>query len=110
VVGRQSRKRPRRPEPPVENIFEVDGELAAAIHSTARRIAGAMTQAYPCEGVTTRQNNGPGADQEIWHYHLHVFPRHRGDGFKAASTRMTTPEERRPYAERLRAALEGRSG
>jgi histidine triad (HIT) family protein len=89
----------------VENIFELDGQLAAAVHETARRIAAAMIEAYPCEGITTRQNNGPGADQEIWHYHLHVFPRHQGDGFSGSSARLTKPEERRPYAERLRAAL-----
>jgi histidine triad (HIT) family protein len=94
----------------VENMFELDSELAAAIHATARRIATAMTEAYPCEGVTIRQNNGPGADQEVWHYHLHVFPRHRGDDFNGASTRMTTPEERRPFADRLLVALEGRRG
>jgi histidine triad (HIT) family protein len=90
----------------VENIFELDGRLAAAVHDTARRIASAMTEAYPCGGVTTRQNNGPRAGQEVWHYHVHVFPRHRGDGLYGASARLTTPEERRPYAERLRAALE----
>jgi histidine triad (HIT) family protein len=94
----------------VENMFEVEGELAAAIHATARLIATAMTEAYPCAGVTIRQNNGPGADQEVWHYHLHVFPRHRGDGFNGASTRMTTPEEHRPYADRLRVALGGQHG
>lgn len=86
----------------VENIFELDRARAGAVHDTARRIAAAMTEAYPCEGITTRQNNGPGADQEVWHYHLHVFPRHREDGFNGAPVRMTTPEERRPYAERLR--------
>jgi histidine triad (HIT) family protein len=90
----------------VENIFELRGGLAAAVHESARQIAAAMTDAYPCAGITTRQNSGPGAEQEVWHYHLHVFPRHRGDGLYGASVRMTTPEERHPYAERLRAALE----
>jgi histidine triad (HIT) family protein len=94
----------------VENIFEFDAELAAAVHETARRIASAMTDVYPCEGITTRQNNGLGANQEVWHYHLHVFPRHTGDGFFGASARMTTPSERRPYADRLRSALERRAG
>jgi histidine triad (HIT) family protein len=98
------------PNTHIENIFELDGRMAAAVHEAARRIALAMIEAYPCEGVTTRQNNGPGADQEVWHYHLHVFPRHRGDGLNGASTRMTTPAERRPYAERLRAALNQSDG
>ncbi|HET7856487.1 MAG TPA: HIT family protein [Gaiellaceae bacterium] len=93
------------PNEHVENLFELDGGLAAAVHATARRIALAMTAAYPCEGVTTRQNNGPGADQEVWHYHLHVFPRDRGDGFYGSNARLTDPEERQPYAELLKAAL-----
>lgn len=89
----------------VENIFELDGPGAAALHETARRIAFAMTAAYECEGVSTRQHNGPGAGQEVWHYHLHVFPRYAGDGLYGASARLTTPEERAPVADRLRAAL-----
>jgi histidine triad (HIT) family protein len=89
----------------VESLFELDGRQAAAVHETTRRIALAMTSTYPCEGVTTRQNNGPGADQEVWHYHVHVFPRHRNDGFYGSDARMTQPEERRPYAQLLRGAL-----
>jgi histidine triad (HIT) family protein len=89
----------------VESIFELDGPLAGAVHETARRIASGMMDAYGCEGISTRQHNGPGADQEVWHYHLHVFPRHRGDGLYGADARMTEPHERQPYAERLRAAL-----
>jgi histidine triad (HIT) family protein len=93
------------PNTHVESLVELDGRQAAAVHETTRRIALAMTCTYPCEGVTTRQNNGPGADQEVWHYHLHVFPRHRDDGFYGSDARMTQPEERRPYAELLRGAL-----
>lgn len=89
----------------VENIFELDGSQAAAVHETARRISLAMVGAYGCEGVSTRQHNGPGADQEVWHYHLHVFPRHPGDGLYGADARLTEPEDRQPYAERLREAL-----
>jgi histidine triad (HIT) family protein len=88
-----------------ENIFELELAEAAAVHDTARRIALAMLAAYGCEGVSTRQHNGPGADQEVWHYHLHVFPRYRGDGLYGSGARMTEPRERQPYAERLRAAL-----
>jgi histidine triad (HIT) family protein len=84
---------------------ELDRAQAAAVHETAQRIATAMLDVYPCDGITTRQNSGPGADQEVWHYHLHVFPRHRGDGFDGSDARLTDPDERLPYAERLRAAL-----
>lgn len=93
-----------------ENIFELDRGLAASVHETTQRIAHAMQTSYGCDGISTRQHNGPGADQEVWHYHLHVFPRYRGDGLYGASARLTTPAERRPYAERLRAVLEKPDG
>ncbi len=41
----------------------------------------------------------------MWHYHLHVFPRHEGDDLYRSPHRLTTPEERMPYGEGLRAAL-----
>jgi histidine triad (HIT) family protein len=35
----------------------------------------------PCEGVNLFLADGEAAMQEIFHVHLHVFPRFRGDGF-----------------------------
>jgi histidine triad (HIT) family protein len=93
------------PNAHAENMFDLDGNQAAAVHATACRIGLAMLTAYGCDGVSTRQHNGRGANQEVWHYHLHVFPRYPEDGIYGADVRMTEPEERRRYAERLRAAL-----
>jgi histidine triad (HIT) family protein len=81
------------------------GSLAAEIHETARRIALAMKSAYGCEGISTRQHNEPGGGQDVWHYHLHVFPRYAGDDLYGSAFRETTPAERAAYAEQLRAAL-----
>ena len=89
----------------VENIYELDRGLAGDVHEAARRIALALKDAYGCDGVSTRQHNEPGGDQEVWHYHLHVFPRWHGDDLYGSPHRLTTPEERAPYAERLRRSL-----
>jgi len=93
------------PNEHVENLFTLSRVLAAEIHDTARRIAFALTDAYGCDGISTRQHNEPGGDQEVWHYHLHVFPRYAGDGLYGSTWRDTTPGERVPYAKKLRAAL-----
>jgi histidine triad (HIT) family protein len=93
------------PNEHVENLYVLTARQAAEIHETARRVALAMKAAYGCDGVSTRQHNEPGGNQEIWHYHLHVFPRYLGDGLYSASWRDTRAHERRPYAARLRAAL-----
>ncbi|MCG8642409.1 MAG: HIT domain-containing protein [Desulfobacterales bacterium] len=62
-----------------ENIYDLPDSLAADIHALARQIAIAMKSAYLCDGVSTRQHNEPCGDQEVWHYHLHVFPRFEND-------------------------------
>jgi histidine triad (HIT) family protein len=89
----------------VENIFELTRDQAGDIHETAQTVALAMKLAYGCGGISTRQHNEPGADQEVWHYHLHVFPRYEGDDLYASPYRETNADERRPYARRLREAL-----
>jgi histidine triad (HIT) family protein len=93
------------PNPHVENVYEVDRRLAGDVHETVRRIALAMKEAYSCDGVSTRQHNEPGGDQEVFHYHVHVFPRWTGDDLYRSAHRLTTPEERAPYAERLRRTI-----
>jgi histidine triad (HIT) family protein len=90
----------------IENIYDLTPEFAGPVYELARRVAVALIESYGCDGTSTRQHNGPGGDQEVWHYHLHVFPRYKGDGLYGARRRNTTPDERRPYVERLRPLLE----
>jgi histidine triad (HIT) family protein len=89
-----------------ENLFDLPDDLATPIHSLARRLATAMMETYGCAGISTRQHNGPEANQEVWHYHLHVFPRYERSDLYGQRARLVTPDERRPYAERLRRWLE----
>jgi histidine triad (HIT) family protein len=92
----------------VENIYELSRDLAGDIHEAARRVALALKAAYSCDGISTRQHNEPAGNQEVWHYHLHVFPRYVDDDLYGSPWRETSPEERLPYAQRLR-ELEGSS-
>jgi histidine triad (HIT) family protein len=91
----------------VENLYEIDDELLAAVYSTARRVAIALKSAYGCDGTSTRQHNEPGGTQDVWHLHVHVFPRYFGDRLyeRHEEDRWTTPDERAPYAAKLRATL-----
>ena len=93
------------PNEHVEKVYEVDRAIAGDVHESVRRIALAMKEAYSCEGVSTRQHNEPAGYQEVWHYHVHVFPRWHGDELYGSPHRLTTPEEREPYAERLRRTI-----
>jgi histidine triad (HIT) family protein len=93
------------PNEHVENIYELVPELAVHVHEAARQVALALKQVYRCDGITTWQHNEPAGSQSVWHYHLHVLPRYPADSLYELSQqqRYTEPEERKPFAERLRA-------
>jgi histidine triad (HIT) family protein len=89
------------------NLDEIPEPALAAVYATAKRIALALKGTRDCDGTSTRQHNGSGAGQDVFHFHVHVFPRFTEDGLYArdAEFRWSSPEERAPYAERLREAL-----
>ena len=88
-----------------ENIYDLPLEAAAEVHATSRAIALAMKLAYKCEGISTRQHNEPAGNQDVWHYHLHVFPRYANDGLYASQKSLMEADQRADYARRLRLAL-----
>jgi histidine triad (HIT) family protein len=94
------------PNAHVENIYALPPELAARLHEVARSVALAFKHVYRCDGVSTRQHNEPAGDQEVWHYHLHVFPRYPNDRLYELQGRFVPAAERAPYAQRLRTHLE----
>lgn len=85
-----------------ENIYDLPNELSAKIHNMEREVAIALKRVYKCAGVSSRQHNEPYGGQDVWHYHLHVFPRYEGDNLYFTSRETSNPEERIEYAERLR--------
>lgn len=88
-----------------ESVYDIPDDVLGAVQVVGKRVALAIKQAYGCDGTSFRQHNEPHGDQEVWHYHLHVFPRYENDGLYGARKRVTTVEERQPYATKLRAAL-----
>ena len=91
-----------------ENIYVLPDHLAGDIHKLARKTAIAMKYAYNCDGVSTRQHNEEQGNQEVYHYHLHVFPRYRGDKLYETPKGMLMPAaEREAYADILRFYLKG---
>jgi histidine triad (HIT) family protein len=95
------------PDLHVENIYAIYDDLLGAVYSTVRRVAIALKEAYSCHGTSTRQHNEPGGNQDVWHLHVHVFPRYFCDRLyeRHEEQRWTTPAERAPYAAKLRAVL-----
>jgi histidine triad (HIT) family protein len=92
-----------------ENVYDIPDDVLGAVQVAGKRIALALKATYGCDGTSFRQHNEPHGDQEVWHYHLHVFPRYEDDQLylRSGQKRWTSPEERAPYAAKLRAYLRG---
>lgn len=90
-----------------ENLYALPVEVGHAVWELTQQVAVAMRTVYACAGVSTRQHNEPAGDQDVWHLHVHVLPRHDGDRLyeRHREARWVPPEERRPWADRLAAAL-----
>lgn len=85
-----------------ENIFDLPVDYAAEIHRGAQLVARAMKQTYNCHGISTWQHNEPEGNQDVWHYHLHVYPRYTDDQLYLTAGSPIEPKERQSYADRLR--------
>jgi len=85
-----------------ENIYDLPDEVSARIHKIEKQVAIAFKKVYKCDGVSSRQHNEPYGNQDVWHYHLHVFPRYEGDNLYLTKRELSKPEDRIAYAEKLR--------
>lgn len=90
------------PNEHIENVYSMPTSLLARIQEVAREVSIGFKEIYDCDGSSSRQHNEPAGSQDVWHYHLHVFPRWKGDRLYFERRSSTTPEERKPYAERMR--------
>lgn len=88
-----------------ENVLDMPDSLGNDFFRVTRLVAGAMREAFGCEGISTRQHNGPAGDQDVWHFHLHVFPRFHGDGLWGGDKVPYSTEERLEVADRLKTVL-----
>ena len=71
------------PRAHVHPLDALDEDLGAHLFRVAHRLARAMYRSgLPCEGVNLFLADGEAAFQEVFHVHLHVFPRTLGDGFR----------------------------
>ena len=61
------------------NIFEIDENILRDLIVLAKKVASAMKETLNCDGVNIVQNNGEAAGQTVFHFHLHMIPRYKGD-------------------------------
>ncbi len=91
-------------------LSDLQPEDGSEIFRTGMRVAAALrASGLRCEGVNFHLADGEVAGQEVFHVHLHVYPRHAGDGvaLKMGPRYGTTPSRSAldGVAARMRDAL-----
>ena len=62
------------------NIYEIDEEILGKAYKLAKKLATVMTDVFQADGFNLLQNNGEAAGQSVFHFHIHLIPRYKGDG------------------------------
>jgi histidine triad (HIT) family protein len=69
------------PHAHVPTIDLLGDDDADAVMRLTTRVARALRRVFPEAGLSLWQSNGEAAGQEVPHVHMHLLPRHAGDGW-----------------------------
>ena len=58
----------------VVDIFSLTDKQGADVMSEAIKVAKAMREAIHPDGIHLAQSNGAAAGQDVFHYHMHLYP------------------------------------
>ena len=64
-----------------ESLVDLPPELGLHLYDVAMRLAPVVRQIAGTDGLNIVVNSGSAAGQDVFHYHVHVIPRFRMDGF-----------------------------
>ena len=88
------------------HLFELDETQAAAVARACVKVSKAIQSAFKPEGLSVYQANGKAAGQTVFHYHVHLLPRHAGDGMELTWPVKNPPREKlEDYAAKIRAVV-----
>lgn len=63
------------PKKHIPDIYQLDDMTAAHVMQVAAEVARAVKTGLCCEGIYLTQANEPAAGQDVFHFHVHVYPR-----------------------------------
>ncbi len=85
------------------DFLTVPDECFHDVMHVTQLMAGALVKTYDLEGFNVFSNNGRIAGQSVFHFHLHIVPRYRGDAVRfAPMLKSYAGESMADHGERIR--------
>lgn len=88
------------------NFLELDSRAIAPLFSCAQRLMKVMVAELEPVGVQMLQFNGGDGGQSVFHFHIHLVPRWKGQSLGLHAQTPGDPAELAKLAERLRRRAE----
>src|ERR1041385_3031146 len=89
-----------------ETLYDLDDAQASALLRAPAQVARGIRSSFKPQGLSVYQANGKAAWQTVFHYHMHLLPRHEGDGMMLTWPAKNPPREKlSEYATALRESL-----
>ncbi|WP_122644255.1 HIT family protein [Luxibacter massiliensis] len=67
------------PKEHYRNLYDLDEKLAAEVLVLAKKMVVKLKGILDCDGYNIVQNNEEAAGQTVFHFHMHLIPRYKGD-------------------------------
>ena len=92
------------PKAHIPDIYTIPPDVGAAVMAETIKVAKAVKQALQCDGVYLTQANEPAAGQDVFHFHLHVYPSGGDKVRQAIRAFVRTMADGEAVAEEIKAA------
>ena len=91
------------PKSHADGIYDLTDEQAERIFAVAVKVSNALKKAFEPDGLNVVQNNGEIAGQTVFHFHMHLIPRYKGDGVNVGwNPKELTDDARQEMLEKVK--------
>jgi histidine triad (HIT) family protein len=81
------------PKTHAAGLFDISPEVCARTMLTAAKVSKAIRYALKPDGMNLWQSTGRAANQDVFHFHVHLIPRWYGDGLTAPHGRARSARD-----------------
>ena len=94
------------PKSHADGIYDLTDEQAERIFAVAVKVSNALKKAFEPDGLNVVQNNGDIAGLTVFHFHMHLIPRYKGDGVNVGwNPKELTDDARQEMLEKVKSCL-----